>query len=145
MKFDKFFKMAGTHGQVVKTVNNRWLICDGVGMKIPNGVNTFGFESDSDELFDMILTADIEEDLLDLTRAEIPKDGKPTDIVRVFTTNLGDEVKISNANYGLLEKHDRLVYIEIEDSNYVLHKFMGITDIKGEEILGFIKGKEEDM
>lgn len=142
MKFDKFFKMAGTHGQVVKTVNNRWLICGGVGMKIPAGVNTFGAEADPDDMFNAILSADIEDDLVDLVRAELPADGKPTDISRIFATALGDEVKISNANYGLLEKHDRLVYLEIEDENEDVKKFILITDIKGEEIVGFIAGNE---
>lgn len=134
--------MAGTHGQVVKTVNNKWLVCGGVGMKVPAGVNTFGEAKDPDDMFNTLLTADIEDDLLDLVRAELPKDGKPTDIERIFATDLGDEVRISNANYGLLEKHDRLIYLEIEDDNAVNHKFMLITDIKGEEIVGFIASNE---
>ena len=143
MKFDKFFKMAGTHGQVVKTVNNRWLICGGVGMKIPAGVNTFGAEADPDDMFNAILSADIEDDLVDLVDATIPADGKPSDIIRIFATEIGDKVGISNANYGLLEKHDRLVYLEIEDKNEEIVKCLVITDIKGEEILGFIVGKNE--
>lgn len=142
MKFEKFFKSVGTHGQVVKTVNNHWLICGGVGMKIPTGVNTLGAEVDPDDMFNAILSADIEDDLLSLVRAEIPADGKATDIVRVFSTSYGDEVGISNARYGLLEKHDRLVYLEIEDDNRIDHKYILITDMKGEEILGFIAGKD---
>lgn len=142
MKFDKFFKTTGTHGQVVKTVNDKWLVCGGVGMKVPAGVNTFGETKDPDDIFNTLLTADIEDDLLDLVRAELPKDGKSTDIERIFATDLGDEVRISNANYGLLEKHDRLIYLEIEDDNEVDHKFMLITDIMGEEIVGFIASNE---
>ena len=142
MKFEKFFKLVGTHGQEVKTVNNRWLICGGVGMKIPTGVNTFGAEVDPDDMFNAILSADIEDDLLSLVRAEIPADGKATDIVRVFSTSFNDEVGISNAQYGLLEKHDRLVYLEIDDDNSIDHKYILITDMKGEEILGFIAGKD---
>lgn len=144
MKFDKFFKMAGTHGVIIKTVNHKWLLCDGVGMQIPAGVNTFGVERQHDDLFDGILNADIDTDLLDLISAELPKDGKPADIKRVFSTASGDVVKISNAHYGLLEKHDRLVYLEIEDSDdndYIITTVMLITDIKGEEILGFIIGE----
>lgn len=141
MKFDKFFKMAGTHGVIIKTVNHKWLLCDGVGMQIPAGVSTFGAEKQPDDLFNGILTADIDYDLLDLTSAELPKDGKPADIKRVFSTASGDVVKISNAHYGLLEKHDRLVYLEVEDSDGNDHCIMLITDIKGEEILGFIIGE----
>ena len=143
MKFEKFFKSVGTHGQVVKTVNNRWLICGGVGMKIPTGVNTFGAEVDPDDMFNAILSADIEDDLVSLVEAKIPADGKTTDIVRVFSTSFNDEVGISNAQYGLLEKHDRLVYLEIEDDYAIDHKYILITDMKGEEILGFIVGKNE--
>lgn len=142
MKFDKFFKMTGTHGKVIKTVNDRWLICGGVGMKIPTGVNTFGAEADPDDMFDAILSADIEDDLLELVRAELPADGKPVDISRIFSTRFSDEITISNAKYSLLEKHDRLVYLEIEDENAIEHKFILITDIKGEEIVGFIAGNE---
>ena len=141
MKFDKFFKMVGTHGKVVKTVNNRWLVCDGVGMKIPAGVNTFGEVADPDDMFNAILTADIEDDVMELVRAELPANGKPSDITRIFATVIGDEVAISNANYGLLEKHDRLVYLEIEDNHGIDHKFILVTDIRGEEILGFIAEK----
>ena len=131
MKFEKFFKSVGTHGQVVKTVNNRWLICGGVGMKIPTGVNTFGAEADPDDMFNAILSADIEDDLVSLVEAKIPADGKTTDIVRIFATDFGDKVGISNTNYGLLEKHDRLVYLEIEDENEDIVKYLVITDIKG--------------
>lgn len=38
---------------------------------------------------------------------------------------------------------DRLVYLEIEDENVNIVKYLVITDIKGEEILGFIAGKNE--
>lgn len=143
MKFDKFFKMTGTHGQIVRTVNNRWLICGGVGMMIPKGVNTFGYEADPDDMFNAILTADIEDDILVLDRAELPKDGRPSDIERIFATSYGDEVRISNANYGLLEKYDRLVYLEIEDNDGIEHTYILVTDIKGEEIIGFIAGNEK--
>ena len=39
MKFEKFLKGCGTHGQILTRKNgDRWLICGGVGMKVPNGV-----------------------------------------------------------------------------------------------------------
>lgn len=141
MKFEKFFKAVGTHGAIVKTVNDRWLVCEGVGMKIPARVNTFGVASDPDDMFPMILSADLESDVMDLVRAEIPADGKPNNITRIFADEIGDEVVISNANYGLLEKSDRIVYLEITDENEIDHKFILITDIKGENLIGFISGK----
>lgn len=41
MKFEKFLKGVGTHGEVVTRVNGeKWLVCGGVGMVIPKGVDT---------------------------------------------------------------------------------------------------------
>lgn len=39
MKFEKFLKQTGTHGQIYTRDNgDRWLICAGVGMKVPQGI-----------------------------------------------------------------------------------------------------------
>lgn len=144
MKFEKFFKSAGVYGEIVKTVNHSWLICGGVGMRIPDGVNNFGTVKESNAIFDTIMSCDISDDVMTLDRAIMLKpDGKPSDIIRVFATNFGDEIGIRNEYYGLIEKSDRLVYLEIEDENDAILKYLVITDIKGEEILGFINGLDE--
>lgn len=145
MKFEKFFKMAGTHGVVYKgRGEDRYLIAGGVGMKIPIGVNAvLGLESKKDPVLDAILSADTEDDVLALVEAQIPADGKASEIVRIFETDSGDRIGISNANYGLLEKYDRLVYVEIEDNEDVVNAFIVVTDPKNKEIVGFIQGDKE--
>ena len=146
MKFEKFFKSAGTHGLIVKkSENETWLVCGGIGMKIPEGVNNLGVNKDPDPVFKAIVNSYSEDDYLVLKDA-ILKDpeGKANDIIRVFETDLGDRIGIYNTFYGLLEKKDRLSYLEIEkddtdaeDSETL--KYMVIRDYDN-QVIGFISG-----
>lgn len=141
MKFDKFFKRSGTHGNIVTTKGgDKWLICENVAMLIPPNVNALSCNiSEAKPLFDAIVTADTEDDVLELYNATIPADGKPKDIIRIFKTETGDRVGITNDQFGLLERSDRLVYCEIEDE-LETHIFILVTDRSGDEIVGFIEG-----
>lgn len=150
MKFEKFFKSAGTHGLIVKKSEaETWLLCGGVGMKIPDGVNNLGVNKDPDALFKAIVNSNSEDDILVLKEA-ILKDpeGKANDIIRVFETDLGDRVGIYNAAYGLLEKKDRLTYLEIEEDDpdheneTKISKFIVVRDYDNAAI-GFIAGSDE--
>lgn len=150
MKFEKFFKSAGTHGLIVKKSEvETWLVCGGVGMKIPDGVNNLGVNEDPDEIFKAIVNSYSENDLLVLKEA-ILKDpeGKANDIIRVFETDLGDRIGIYNGSYGLLEKKDRLSYLEIEEDNSdneeetKISKFIVVRDYNN-EVIGFIAGSDE--
>ena len=148
MKFEKFFKSAGTHGQIVrKSEVESWLVCDGVGMKIPTGVNNLGISADPTQLFSAIVNSHSEDDYLELKEAILrDPEGKASDIIRVFETDLGDRIGIYNANYGLIERKDRLTYLEIEDElkdspDMILRKFIVVRDHNGEPI-GFITGSE---
>jgi hypothetical protein len=116
MKFEKFFKAAGTHGAIVKKSEvESWLVCGGVGMRIPEGVNNFGISQAPDAMFKAILASSTETDVLELRDAVLLEpDGKASDIIRVFEDDLGDRVGIYNGSYGLLEKKDKLTYLEIE-------------------------------
>lgn len=146
MKFEKFFKSAGTHGLIVKkSENETWLVCGGVGMKIPEGVNNLGVNKDPDPVFKAIVNSYSEDDYLVLKDA-ILKDpeGKANDIIRVFETDLGDRIGIYNTSYGLLEKKDRLSYLEIEKDDTdgedpETLKFMVIRDYDN-QVIGFISG-----
>lgn len=146
MKFEKFFKSAGTHGLIVKkSENETWLVCGDVGMKIPEGVNNLGVNKDPDPVFKAIVNSYFEDDYLVLKDA-ILKDpeGKANDIIRVFETDLGDRIGIYNAYYGLLEKKDRLSYLEIEKDDTDAEdpetlKFMVIRDYDN-QVIGFISG-----
>ena len=150
MKFEKFFKSAGTHGLIVKKSEvETWLVCGGVGMKIPDGVNNLGVNKDPDEIFKAIVNSYSEDDLLVLKEA-ILKDpeGKANDIIRVFETDLGDRIGIYNGSYGLLEKKDRLSYLEIEEDDpdnedeTKVSKFIVVRDYNN-EVIGFIAGSNE--
>ncbi len=150
MKFEKFFKSAGTHGLIVKKSEvETWLVCGEVGMRIPDGVNNLGVNKDPDEIFKAIVNSYSEDDLLILKEA-ILKDpeGKANDIIRVFETDLGDRIGIYNASYGLLEKKDRLTYLEIEEDDpdnegeTKISKFIVVRDYNN-EVIGFIAGSNE--
>lgn len=155
MKFEKFLKSVGTHGEVIAvTEHEKWLVCDGVGMVIPRGVdNLLGTESKREyaSIVDVISTAE-PDDIVRLTRAVMPRaDGKASDIYRIFTTDSGlDEIGITNADFGLIEKRDILSYFEIvidcdEEGNPVPEdkvktiKYILVFN-HAEEIVGFITG-----
>lgn len=148
MKFEKFFKSAGTHGLIVKKSEaESWLLCGGVGMRIPIGVNNLGLSSDPEDLFKAIVNSNSEDDLLVLKEAVLhDPEGKANDIIRIFETDLGDRVGIYNGAYGLLEKKDRLTYLEIEaedqDGETKTFKYMVVRD-SANTAIGFIAGSEE--
>lgn len=148
MKFEKFFKSAGTHGQIVKrNESESWLVCGGVGMRIPTGINNLGVSVEADKMFKALLSADTTDDVLVLEEAVLKDpEGKANDIIRVFGTDYGDKVGIYNADYGLLEKKDLLTYLEIEDDedpdDVKTVKFIVVLN-HDREIVGFISGTNE--
>lgn len=151
MKFEKFLKGVGTHGQILERANgDKWLVCAGVGMKVPTGViNLLGSGAVGDKtktIIEAIIKADTD-DKVDLIRASLEKDGKASDIIRVFGDGLDIEVGIDNADFGLLEKTDvNLAEVEIEDGDiedpqhsFVGRKYLLILDSE-DEVVGFIQG-----
>lgn len=146
MKFEKFFKSAGTRGLIVKNGSETWLVCAGVGMKIPEGINNLGIATDPDAMFKTVVSVTPDEDYLELKKALIEDpEGKANDIIRVFETDLGDTIGISNANYGYLEKSDVLTYLEVEDDDpdteTEIAKYIIVSNHKA-EVIGFINGRE---
>ena len=148
MKFEKFLKSCGAYGCVYERYNgDKWLICKGVGMKIPTGVMSLlgaGKVSNSIKEIEAIIGSDTDDKVI-LSRATISADGKASDIVRVFSTQLADEVGISNANFGLLEKSDmNLAYLEIllEDEES-FDRYLLVLD-RSDEVVGFIAGVNPD-
>lgn len=144
MKFEKFLKSVGTHGQIYTRDNgDRWLICGGVGMMIPLGVdNLLGSGEVSNKvktIVEALITADTD-DKVELNKAFIPADGKASDIVRIFSDGFDLEIGISNANFGLLEKSDiNLAEVEIEGYDELIDaKFLLILN-QNDEVIGFIK------
>lgn len=148
MKFEKFLKGCGTHGQILTRDNgDKWLVCSGIGMKVPVGVqNLLGSGEVSESvktLVEGLIRADTD-DKVSLTRATIEKDGKASDIIRVFGDELDIEIGIYNSSFGLLEKGDvNLAEVEIEDdSDFNGSKFLLVLD-HDNNLKGFIRGVEE--
>lgn len=148
MKFEKFLKRCGTHGLIVKRTNgDKWLICDGVGMKVPPGVvNLLGageVSEETREIVEAIVTADTD-DRVELREAYLlAADGKASDIVRIFGDDLYDEtVRISNDDFGLLEKSDVLLaYLRIEDDeDPERNADILLVLAPAEDVIGFITG-----
>jgi hypothetical protein len=118
-------------------------------MRIPVGVENLLGSGEVPEkvkaLVEGLIKADTD-DKVTLTRASIAKDGKASDIIRIFSDFLDIEVGITNADFGLLEKgDDNLAEIEVEaDDNgyYDETKFLLILD-RDDEVIGFIQGVKE--
>lgn len=142
MKFEKFFKSVGTHGLIVKKSDvESWLLCGGVGMMIPVGVNNLGVSVDPEPLFNAIVKSEPDDDYLHLEAAILEEaDGKANDIIRVFETDVGDRVGICNKDYGLLEKKDRLTYLEVEDDETGITSKIVVVRERDGEVVGFITG-----
>ena len=147
MKFEKFLKAVGTHGEVIEiNESERWLVCGGVGMVIPLGVdNILGVPNKNDDVAHIVhVLTNLElDDPLTLHEAVLfDPAGGTKDIYRVFETAIGDYVGIINANYGLLEKKDVLGYAEIETAEKQTVKFVLVYDASG-NIQGFIEGSDK--
>ncbi len=142
MKFEKFFKSVGTHGLIVKAnAVDSWLLCGGVGMLIPVGVNNLGVSVDPKPLFKAIVNSEPDDDYLHLEAAILEEaDGKANDIIRIFETDVGDKVGICNKDYGLLEKADRLTYLEVEDDKTGISSKIVIARDRDGNAVGFITG-----
>lgn len=151
MKFEKFLKQTGTHGTVIeRNESEKWLVCDGVGMVIPRGVDNLLGTPTNSEYADIIAAITVAEydDPVKLVKAVLlDPTGNAKAIYRVFETDLGDTVGIMNADYGLLEKSDLLSYGELEVENIETNeletvKYLLVYDRSG-NILGFITGSDK--
>ena len=147
MKFEKFLKGCGTHGQILERENgDKWLVCDGVGMKVPAGVvNLLGsgeVGEKTKKILEALVKADTD-DKVSLTRATIPADGKANDIIRIFggLDDLLDDIEVGiyNVDFGLLEKADvNLAEVEIEDED-IITKYLLVLD-REDQVIGYIQG-----
>ena len=148
MKFEKFLKQVGTHGEVIeRNESEKWLVCGGVGMVIPRGVDNLLGSSKGREyasIVDVIANAELDDALKLVDAVLLNPAGNAGAIYRVFESELGEKVAIINADYGLLEKKDILGYGEIEvpateDKEAFTVKYVLVYDQTG-NIQGFITG-----
>lgn len=113
-------------------------------MKVPAGVVNLLGSGEVNEKTKKILEALVKADTDDkvfLKRAVIEKDGKASDIIRVFG-DMGElEVGIYNGAFGLLEKADyNLAEVEIENENTLEDiKYLLVLD-PHDDVIGFIQG-----
>lgn len=151
MKFEKFLKQTGTHGTVIeRNESEKWLVCGGVGMIIPRGVdNLLGTSTDSEyaSIVDVLTNTELDDPVNLKEAILLDPTGNAKAIYRVFETYLGDTVGITNADYGLLEKSDLLGYGEIEAENAETKetetiKYLLVYDYDG-SIVGFITGSNK--
>lgn len=151
MKFEKFLKQTGTHGTVIElNESEKWLVCGGVGMVIPRGVdNLLGTPTDCEyaSIVDVLSKTQLDDPVTLKEAILLDPTGNAKSIYRVFETLLGDKVGITNADYGLLEKSDRLGYGEIETENIETGKTETIKYLLvynyTDEITGFITGSQK--
>lgn len=144
MKFEKFLKMSAGRGVIVdRDDGGKWLLFDGVLMRIPEGVNIIAalrmnepqFISDIFEEYDdeNISTAK-------LTNAILPTpDASASKLIRVFSDDDGGIIGIQNKYFGLIEKGDDVVTVyndECPDSPAALLVLIGYGE--NEEIAGMI-------
>lgn len=151
MKFEKFLKSTGTHGTVVEiNESEKWLVCDGVGMLIPRGVdNLLGtpFNNKYAEIVQVLSNTELDDPVTLKEAILFDATGNAKAIYRVFETAFGDKVGIINADYGLLEKSDLLGYCEIEGENIETGesetvKYLLIYDYD-KNLVGYITGSDK--
>lgn len=144
MKFEKFLKMTAGRGVIVdRGDGEKWLLFDGVMMKIPDDMNviaplTMGGKEFIDHVFDEYNEENIS--TADLTGAVLPTpDASASKVVRVFTDADGGEIRVQNKYFGLIEKSDDVVTVyddEYSDNPVALLILTGYGD--NEEIAGII-------
>ena len=151
MKFEKFLKGCGTHGQILERANgDKGLICGDVGMRVPYGViNLLGSGVVGDKtktIVEALVKADTDDKVV-LHRATVNAGGKGSDIIQIFGDGLDIVVGIYNSEFGLLDKADvNLAEVEIEDGDIddPQHSFSGCKYLlildREDQVIGFIQG-----
>lgn len=136
MKFDKLVKMAGTMGSIVEYKGRNYFMFDGMIARIPDGISGLVCTAGGvmPEVYARVVE-DGEAELAVLTDAFLPfANDKPSELRRVFSTQLGSKVDISNKMFGLLEKHDELsiVSAEIDGAELPAALQIGWSDVEPE-------------
>ena len=150
MKFSKFLKEVGIHGTIVEVnESEKWLVCGGVGMIIPKGVDNLLGSKNIDANINLVkaLTNAELDDELTLDRAVLrDPQGNAKSIYRIFESELGETVGIINGDYGLLEKTDSLGYGEVivpgKEGDEVV-KFVLVFNEYDKKLQGFIQGSKD--
>jgi hypothetical protein len=122
MKFEKFLKMTAGHGVIVERKDGeKWLLFDGVLMRIPDGVNIIAaLRMDEPQFISDIFEEYANENIssAELTNAILPTpDASASKIIRVFNDSDGGEIGVANKYFGIIEKGNDLVTVYDEEYN----------------------------
>ena len=141
MKFEKFAKKIGAHGQLVKAFGYSFLVAGPTAVVIPDFALDFYQTAKAEkseiltkvfEIFDIDELAKVAE----LSRAIVLEaDGSSSAIRRIFQDHNGKEVSISNEAFGLLEKQDHVYTVSIDVDEKTINY---LVVIKNQDIHGVI-------
>lgn len=145
MKFEKFLKMTAGKAVIVdRGGGEKWLLFDGVLMRIPDGVNIIApLRMDEPRFISRIFDEYDDENIstADLTDAELdPPDASASKIIRIFTDAEGGKIGIPNKYFGIIERDNDVV--TVYDDEYNPDKPAALLILTGygdnEEIAGMI-------
>lgn len=145
MKFEKFLKMTAGRGVIVdREDGEKWLLFDGVLMRIPEGVNIIAALRMDEPQFISDIFEEYEDENIstaELTNTILPTpDASALKVIRVFTDNDGGKFGISNKYFGLIEKGNDIVSVYDEEYSSTMPTALLILTGYGdnEEIAGII-------
>ena len=146
MKFEKFLKMTAGRGVIVDRgayKSEKWLLFDGVLMRIPDGVNIIAaLRMDEPQFISDIFEEYADENIstAELTNAILPTpDASASNIIRIFTDSDGGKIGVANKYFGIIEKGNDVVTVydeEYSDNPVALLVLTGYGE--NEEIAGMI-------
>lgn len=144
MKFEKFLKMTAGRGVIVdRGDGEKWLLFDGVLMRIPDAMNIIAALTMNDKPFIYHIFNEYDDENIstaDLTGAVLPTpDASASKIVRIFTDSDGGEIGVQNKYFGLIERGDDVVTVYDDDYNDKPAALLILTGYgDNEEIAGII-------
>ena len=146
MKFEKFLKMTAGRGVIVdREDGEKWLLFDGVLMRIPDGVNIIAaLRMEESEFITRIFQEYARDNCAgsELTGAELnPPDASASKVIRIFTDNDGGEIGISNKYFGLIERGDTVINVyddEYSDDEPAALMVTEFDPSEGAQIVGVI-------
>ena len=146
MKFEKFLKMTAGRGVIVdREDGEKWLLFDGVLMRIPDGVNIIAaLRMEESEFITRIFQEYARDNCAgsELTGAELdPPDASASKVMRIFTDNDGGEIGISNKYFGLIERGDTVINVYDDEYSDDEPAALMVTDFdssEGAQIVGVI-------
>ena len=144
MKFEKFLKMTAGHGVIVERKDGeKWLLFDGVLMRIPDGVNIIAaLRMDEPQFISDIFEEYADENIstAELTNAILPTpDASASKVIRVFNDSDGGEIGVANKYFGIIEKGNDVATVydeEYSDNPVAILVLTGYGE--NEEIEGII-------